>query len=192
MTKVIEPSEIIVDQPTLEEDLVHVSPWNRFLARYFDYAIFSISLLPIIWQFRKILIDSNLFHPFSLLLLLPSKALWIPIEALLISTWGYTPGKFLLGIKLLHHKKKLTFTKSIKRSFLVWVRGIGFGIPFITIITQFMAYLRLYTRMKTSWDEQESVTVIQKAVWLWIIIAIAIFVIVIYWSFDFFKEKIFN
>ncbi len=184
MTKVIEPSEIIVDLPTLEEDLVHVSPWNRFLARYFDYAIFSISLLPIMWRFGKILIDSKFFHPFSFLLFLPSKALWIPIEALLISTWGYTPGKFLLRIKLLHNKKKLTFSKSLKRSFLVWVKGIGLGIPFITIITQFSAYLRLYTRMKTSWDEQEKTTVIQKAVSLWLIIAIAIFVIIIYWSFS--------
>jgi len=183
MRKVIEPSEIIVDLPTLEEDFVHVSPWNRFLARYFDYAVFSISLLPLIWKFGKSFIGSNFFIPFSFLLLLPSKALWIPIEALLISTLGYTPGKFFLNIKLLHHGKKLTFTKALRRSFLVWVNGIGFGIPFITIVTQLSAYVRLYSRLKTSWDEQEGVTAIQKTVPLWMIVAIAILVIVYYWSF---------
>jgi len=184
MRKVIEPSEIIVDLPTLEEDQTHVSPWNRFLARYFDYAIFSISLLPLIWKFGEVLANYSLLFPFSFLLLLPSKALWIPVEALLVSTWGYTPGKFLLNIKLLHNRKKLTFSKALRRSFLVWVRGIGLGIPFITIITQFSAYIQLYSRMKTSWDEEEKVKTIQKPIPLWMIIAIAIFIIIYYWSFS--------
>lgn len=155
MRKVIEPSEIIVDQPKItREDVSHVNPWIRFLARFFDYSIIGLvlSFFPSIRsvQFLNII-------PLTYLL-------WIPIEAFLLFTWGYTPGKFLLRSKLSYQRKKLPFYKALRRSFLVWFRGVGMGIPFIQAICMVVAYVHLKNARLTTWDRDEKILITHKAI----------------------------
>ena len=166
MEKIIEPSEIIIDHPSIEEDIVHVIPWNRFLARFFDYSIISffLSYTP--------LYDYNFFNFIPL-----AYIFWIPLEATLMSVFGYTPGKFLLRIKVLHKRKKLSFSKSLRRSFLVWLKGVGLGIPIIMLIAMVTSYQNLYRNMKTTWDQEEMTLIVQKPVSPYIIIIVAIFLI---------------
>ena len=39
--KVVEPSEIIVEQPQKQrENITHVNPWIRLIARFVDYSLF--------------------------------------------------------------------------------------------------------------------------------------------------------
>ena len=79
--------------------------------------------------------------------------LFILAESVFISTMGATPFKALLKIKILDRNgKKLSFANSFKRSYLVWFKGLAFGIPPITTITCILSNVKLKTRRATSWD----------------------------------------
>jgi RDD family len=166
MHKVIEPSEIIVDQPSINEGSVNVNPWNRFLARFFDYALLSFLL-----SFTKL-------HGYMFFNFLPLKYLiWIPVETVFMSAFGYTPGKYLLKIRVLHRRKKLNLLKALKRSFLVWIKGIGLGINFVMPFAMIVAYQHLYQKMKTKWDLEENISTSQKPVDFYIIVIVAIILV---------------
>ncbi|MGD2169970.1 MAG: RDD family protein [Chlamydiota bacterium] len=152
--KVIEPSEIIVDQPRItKEDTSHVNPWIRFLARMIDYSFFGVilSFFPKVYSFH--------FTMVPLLYLL-----WVPIEAVLLSSWGYTPGKFLLKTKLSYKRHRLSLPTSMRRAFLVWFRGFGMGIPFVNLITMLVAYSHLKSAKLTTWDRDEKILITHRPI----------------------------
>lgn len=136
--KTIDPTEILVEgaSPKSAAD----NPWVRFFARLFDYSFICMC----IWGLRHFFPFGPYEHwiPFELLL-------WVPIEALLLSTWGTTPGKWLLKVKITPH---LGFEAAIKRSLSVWIRGMGLGIPFVNFFCLLIAYQRLRLLKTTSWD----------------------------------------
>lgn len=145
--KAIEPTEILDREGEPKKKQQQINPWIRFLARFFDYGLllfllmFARSRVPFgEWEF---------FIPYEFFI-------WIPIEALLLSTMGTTPGKFLLKIKL---RPKMDFSKAFRRSFAVWFRGLGMGIPLINILCLLNAYHKLRLLHTTSWDVEEKVTV---------------------------------
>lgn len=70
--------------------------------------------------------------------------IWVPAEAVLISLFGTTPAKWLFGIRVAHPSGDLLpFSEALNRSFLVFVQGVGFGIPLVALFTQLFAYRRL-------------------------------------------------
>jgi len=72
----------------------------------------------------------------------------------LLSTWGTTPGKWLFRIKLRDKTgKKLNLYSALGRSFAVWLKGYGLGIPIISFFTLLMARSRLKKIGITTWDE---------------------------------------
>lgn len=81
---VVEPSEIIIDRENpFEADASKVNPWVRFLARFTDYALFSL-LLTLIGYFLFPKLNwkrLQFFIPLEFLF-------WVPLEALLLSKWG--------------------------------------------------------------------------------------------------------
>lgn len=162
--RVIEPSEIIVEQPNKpRENITHVNPWIRCLARFFDYALFFLLLL-----FTRKLFHGQLpfgkYEP-----LIPFEFfVWIPIEALLLSTWGTTPGKFLLKTRLKAGKKeKLDFTTALRRSFSVWFRGLGMGIIGLNFFCLMIAYNKLKVLQITSWDRDDHIKVTHYPIGRW-------------------------
>ncbi len=172
--RVIEPSEIIIDGPSKpHKELTHTNPWVRCLARFFDYSLFCLLLL----------FTRKLFHGHLPLgkydRLIPFEYfVWIPIEALLLSTWGRTPGKWFLKIKLKAGKRyKLHFKMALRRSFYVWVRGLGmmiFGLNFFCLL---IAYQKLKLYKITSWDREDHVEVLHYPFSRWRIY-VAVFVAV--------------
>jgi hypothetical protein len=46
----------------------------------------------------------------------------------------------------------LSFSEALNRSFLVFVQGVGLGIPFVALFTQLFAYRRLTKTGTTLWD----------------------------------------
>lgn len=132
-----------------------VRPWVRYWARQLDsyMLVFPIGILlalaaPIVQN-------------------LPGIALWIitfpmvaVIEALLLSTWGYTPGKWLLKVRVRAESGAcLTFKEALKRSFSVIYYGMGLGIPIVSLITSVSSFERLKDNGITKWDEAGSFTV---------------------------------
>lgn len=75
------------------------------------------------------------------------------VEALLLSTWGTTPGKALLQVRLRQKDgAKLGYGAAWQRSLWVLVRGMGVGIPIIAIFTMLNARRTLVEQGETSWD----------------------------------------
>lgn len=88
---------------------------------------------------------------------------WLPAEALLLSLFGTTPAKWLFGIKIAHPGGNLlSFSEALNRSFLVFVQGVGFGIPFVALFTQLFAYRRLTKTGTTLWDTSAGAVVLHK------------------------------
>ena len=152
--RVIAPSEIIVEQKSApRQEIARANPWIRFLARFFDYSLFFLLL----WGLRNWLGGQFPFARYEHLI--PYEFfVWIPFEALLLSTWGTTPGKFLLRTQL-KAKKKFDFTTALRRSFSVWFRGLGMGIPILNVFCLLIAYQKLKVFKITSWDRDDGIAV---------------------------------
>jgi hypothetical protein len=151
--KVIEPSEIIVeDADPIKENPSHVNPWIRCVARFFDYALLFFCLIGLQRAFSISLPYGHLI-PFEFVL-------WIPIESALLCLIGTTPGKWFLKTKLKWGRRpKPDFKMALQRSFSVWLRGLGMGIPFLNLLCPFFAYHKLKVLKVTSWDIDQMITV---------------------------------
>ncbi|TXK72382.1 RDD family protein [Paenibacillus sp. N3.4] len=158
-----------------------VRPWMRMWARQIDMFVFGFLvgvLLEIISVFAPYF---GLWkYIFGMILLI----LWILIEAVLLSTIGTTLGKFLFGVKV-HNENglKLTFKQAMKRGLLVWWRGLGMGIPVITLITYWDGYNNLKHKLReTTWDRDLGITVThrRKTIWNEIVIYIVIAAFALY------------
>ncbi|MEN9654590.1 MAG: hypothetical protein RL235_702 [Chlamydiota bacterium] len=171
-TKVIEPSEIIIDASGLpREDLGRATPWMRFLARLVDYAFVFLAITAI----PKIL-HTPPPRPDAIASLIPFQYfIWIPVESALLTLVGTTPGKWFLAVRLRQGRKaRLDWMTALRRSFNVWFRGLGMGIAFINVLCLFTAYRRVSIFHTTSWDLEESIMVTGAPVSRWrIVVALA-------------------
>ena len=150
--RVIEPSEIITGR---EEDRKappsHVNPLLRLAARAFDYSVF----FGLLYFFFPPLLYQEIFNFIPVVFFA-----WIPVEALLLFTLGTTPGKWLLHTQLFrHHRRRLPLDVALRRSFAVWLRGLGLGIPIVNVFCIMGAYQRLKLLGATSWDREEGIVI---------------------------------
>lgn len=129
-----------------------VQPWVRFWARVID--TFIIDTIVRITQL--LFFPGSTFEP--VLLTVGTYFIWALAEAKLISTWGTTPGKWLLKIKVRSNNSQiLDFKTALKRSILVWMLGMGFGI--FTTISYIFGYYELTRKGITPWDRISECTV---------------------------------
>lgn len=137
------------DKNSNADSATHVRPWVRYWARYLDIVIFAIVFGLFLGIFvPSVLETSDIFLTILILFV------WAFVESVLLSNWGTTPGKWLLRVQLKDEKgDKPEFSKALNRSFAVWFRGLGFGIPIVTLFTLIFAYNRLTKQGITSWDE---------------------------------------
>lgn len=146
------------DRQTLDASQVH--PWVRFWARMFDFAFATLVIAVIV----AIIIPSSRDMP-ELLLGMVVLFVWVFIEATLLSTWGTTPGKWLLRITLRDSAGRiLTNSDALYRSFLVWWRGLGIGFPIASLITLIVAYRNLSKNGITTWDRDGNLVVSHKRI----------------------------
>ncbi|MCH9613155.1 MAG: hypothetical protein SP1CHLAM54_01510 [Chlamydiia bacterium] len=165
-----------IETPLIEEKQ-KARPWVRFWARIVDYFIFGIICGVIIG-----------------LLDIPTPAynqpwlgmcvifLWVFVEAILISTWGSTPGKALMHCHVRRTDgTKLSFLSALNRSFSVWWLGVGAGIPIVSVITMIVACVKLSNLHVTTWDRTGHTVVEHKKVGFWrTIVVIAIMIVFAY------------
>lgn len=148
-----------------EETISQVRPWVRYWARNIDYILFSLVagfILTIIAPSSSSLVVEDGLEIFLNMLLL---FIWVFVEASLLSTWGTTPGKWLLRTTLRDSAgSKLTFSRALDRSFSVWWRGMGIGFPIVTLITLIVAYGKLTEEGITTWDQEGGFVVSHKKI----------------------------
>jgi uncharacterized RDD family membrane protein YckC len=161
---------------TLVEERPQARPWVRYWARSIDIALISIIVsIPI----GVVLPDALNNRLVDQLIQFLALTLWIPIEAALIATFGRTPGKALLRVRVSNKNgSNLSFGQALSRSFGVWWMGLGTGlIPFVTLVTLLVAHKRLSNKGVTAWDRDGRFKVDHRNVGIVrTIIAVAIFV----------------
>lgn len=134
-----------------------VRPWARCWARYVDIVLGSFLILALTTIFAPALF---LLDPPDILIVWVVVFLWVFAEASLLSTWGTTPGKWLLRITLRDSAgQNVTYSRALKRSFSVWFAGLGLGVPVFAFITLFFARQELKNEGITTWDCEGSFVV---------------------------------
>jgi hypothetical protein len=148
-------------------------PWVRFWARTIDGILFVLLAgiaLALIYPAALKMNDALL----SIIILFA----YVFVEPCMLSSWGTTPGKALLNIRLRKSNgTKPNFSEALSRAFNVWIRGLGLGIPIVALFTQINAYKRLTKDGMTSWDKDGGFKINHKLIGAGrVIAAIAIFV----------------
>ncbi len=146
------PETKLVSKQAIEDSWV---PIRRLIARMVD-VLFYAKILQMMCGFivtRFIGGDELTAGLYELLgaVILLGIGLWIPIEALLLSKLGTTPGKWCMGLVLRDcYGLPLTFSEASSRAAAVWKRGqwywMGCGFP------EMKAYHFLMRMGDTTWD----------------------------------------
>lgn len=168
------PSQGDAASPVPDEAVASAHPWHRWLARLLDVACFGGLMGLVMGAFAPDVLAGANDIALNLMLL----ALWVPVETMLISAYSTTPGKALLRIRVTDADgRSLGAGTALERSFQVWMRGMGFGIPLVSLVTMVRAYNRLEKQGSTSWDHDLGVRVTQRPVgagrWMFIAVLVA-------------------
>lgn len=147
--------EVLADRDTeaaepTQHTVPQVRPWARYFARIFDLWIFSLLVGITVGVFApSVLGIPEIFLTMGILFV------WIFQEAILLANCGTTPGKWLFNIRVRDGKgQKLEFSDALNRSFSVWLKGMGAGIPLISFITLLSSRSKLKRDGVATWDEQ--------------------------------------
>ena len=151
--------EIQVDGPKkdFQENVPkEIHPWRRWLARTLDYWWLTTLVNFVIIVLLRVRPLPNEFV--SALILIASGALLIPVESMLLHKLGTTPGKFVMGIRLESaNGGYLSFDQALNRSWAVYKEGMFFCVPYVTILGQWVQYLRLTGRSLYRFARKEDV-----------------------------------
>ena len=142
-------------------------PWRRYFARMVDYStggllaifvvgfIFGLLFPDKVEGLTKVTVFTKASNYLTIVIIadLVLMIIWMPIEAVLLSTAGNTFGKLLFGISVRTTSGQiLSFSQALERSWGVLLKGMALGIPFVLLVTQYFAYKRLTETGTTLWD----------------------------------------
>lgn len=151
--------EPVLDDPTVPAGpgFVYVSqmqPWARFFARHLDYMTFIfVAVVVSIFTFAGTIDILQMTVGQAILAGILLTLVWAFVEAALISAYGTTPGKYLLGIHVTDsdgHRPGLA--QSLRRSLRVWGMGMGMALPIIGLVMQALGYRALKRHGISPWD----------------------------------------
>lgn len=134
-------------------------PWIRFWARFIDYIVWGVIVGFILGLLEGAGAISNqtildLTNPLIFGILIAST--WAFVEPPVIAAFGTTIGKVFLRVKLSHQSNEILSKVDLgalyKRSLAVWLKGMGIGLPLVSMITQLVGYRNLNSHGETSWD----------------------------------------
>lgn len=147
-------SQPLESKPVAEIDsaVESVRPWVRYWARMLDIYFFSLVVGIILAFIAPQFLEKQNDYVLGLLLVFA----WVFVEALLLSSFQTTPGKWLFKTKVaLTSGRPIEFSHALSRSLKVWWRGLGTGFPIATMITMIIAHGRLTRNGITSWDKDD-------------------------------------
>jgi len=149
----------------VNNSLIETHPWIRYFARLFDINVGGILIVWIWYKFEPnsyAQVFGNLNQYIITILLY---IIWLFFESFFISQWGTTPGKVILNTYVYSSNgNKLSYSQALKRSFSVFIKGSGLGIPIVSLFTLINAHDTLKRNGTTSWDEKyDSVVITRKS-----------------------------
>ncbi|PLR22239.1 RDD family protein [Caulobacter zeae] len=146
-------------------------PWRRYLARMCDLTVVGSITWGLVGLIAYLVtpeaadrffgsLDGPLGRISDILLTL---AVVIPGTALMIGLTGLSIGKWLFGIKVVRpNGRPIGLGAAFKREVLVWVRGWGLGVPFVSLYTLIGSYRHLSDKGVSVWDEGEDRVVLHR------------------------------
>lgn len=138
-----------------------IRPWVRYWARMFDVYSFSLVGGVILAFIAPQFLERQNEYALGMMLVFA----WVFVEALLLSSFQTTPGKWLFKSSIaLTSGAPINFSQALARSFKVWWRGFGTGFPIATMITMIIAHGRLTRNGITSWDKDDGFSVAHETI----------------------------
>jgi uncharacterized RDD family membrane protein YckC len=145
-------------------ELVPASFGQRAAARLTDLGLFG---LLVGLASAALLQDATISAGALFLFLVFSSLSVFLLEGLFGGLFGNTPGKTLVGIRVVQASGELLLIGTwLWRSLLVWTRGFALGIPLFALVTVIVQAMRLLRRRPTSYDQGEFIVYRHKtSVW---------------------------
>lgn len=170
-SRVVDPkiSKLVVEHSEQSKDFPH--PWRRYLARILDtsvhgtivFFVFTTCLYFVVpragAQFANFIGNqkSAALEFFLVVLLAPA------LNALFIGYTGGSLGKWIFGVKVVRSDGRSPgYLLALKRELLVWVYGMGLGVPLINLVTFAHQYSRLKKDNEMSWDRTLNLKVVYR------------------------------
>jgi len=154
----------------IAEPEVHGRPasiMERYLARSLDVWIaVLIVIIPYILLFVLGLGSILAEHKYVIAFILCALSFFV--DALIFGIFGNTPGKALLGVRVLRSNgSKPGFGHYLMRNIKVWIRGLGLGIPPFNFFAPLLQANRLSKSQPVSYDRasQDQVITVPVAPW---------------------------
>ena len=124
-------------------------PVRRYVARMLDYTLISVLLFLLIFVVFRVRPAAKLL---TTVLSYAAPVLALPILAFILSKFGTTPGKWLMGLEVYSvYGGKMHFDAAFSRELEVFTRGYGLGIPLVSPIFEVINY-RKYAHQDPDWD----------------------------------------
>ncbi|AGA31992.1 RDD domain containing protein [Thioalkalivibrio nitratireducens DSM 14787] len=134
------------------EDPGRVHPWIRLWARAFDVLLVAVPLGLAQWHWFRPAepgwFDLMLFGMLALFV-------WLLLEPILISRLATSPGKWVFSIRILNRDgSRLSYSQALRRSDMVWAKGLGAGTPLIGQFLMAAQHYQLSRDATTFWDDE--------------------------------------
>jgi uncharacterized RDD family membrane protein YckC len=139
-----------------------VAPWRRYGARMLDTLVCGSTawiFIGFLWYLVAPLSADAFFTAFEgragriLDFILTTMVAGV-VNALLMAFVGNTLGKVIFGIKILNQDgSRPGLLAVLKRELRVWIWGLAFGIPLLSLLALLHAYTGLDEKTPTSWDK---------------------------------------
>lgn len=161
-----EPSTSAPEPPTQPVDddgwqCTQASPWRRYFARMLD----TVLLGTLIWIVLAVVfaaMSNDLYRVFfgspglatnRISATILTLAVVAPVEALILGLTGTTIGKWVFGIRVTDAAgRSIGLVQAGLREAAVFLKGLGLGIPIVSLITMIAGYRMLKHDGATSWD----------------------------------------
>lgn len=113
-------------------------PFRRYVARIVDYKLIQALLMFVFIVLLRIRPYSDVLSNF---VSYGTPFLAVPLMALMLSVFGTTPGKWVMGLGVVHmNGYRLDFSSALEREWNVLRYGYGFGIPFWKLWRLYKSY----------------------------------------------------
>ncbi len=140
-----------------------ITPWRRFGARLLDLSFFGALGFFIIGFIYYAIAPYSADKFFSFLEqpgapiidAIMTAFVGSIITGAVIGLSGSSLGKAIFGIVVVNkHGNKIGLADGIKRDLAVYLRGLGLGIPIVSLVTIYTAFRTLKDTGETSWDAE--------------------------------------
>lgn len=143
--------------------------WRRFWARWFDIHVYVA-----VWWLGMWACGRNIESVLNNLWIMVVQLVpWFILESILIHRYGATPGKWLLGLRVVNtNGSALSLAAATLRSFRILVGGIGFGWSLLALFCQTLSFFTARRLGNALWDHAAGHRVLSQPLIAWRILTL--------------------